>query len=394
MKILLVSKDDIGGIGQVCIGLMNSLKALGHECHMLVLEKHTDHPDIEQYGDWRWRLAKIPSGLLCRYGFTVTRRDKARRLGGAIPTSVVNLMKSPWVEWADVVHLHHVTDYIDYPSFFSGIGNKPVTITVHDKNLFYGLAYYEFQLQREHPLERYYAEVKCKALSQAGNLGIILGSEYFVKEFGGHKILEGRDVRVIPNAVDTTLYKPIPKAEARQRLGLSADDILIAFAAVYMSEERKGIDKLSEAVSRIGNPRIKIVAAGNNIHHRSWPNVIEMGYKETAESLCEVFSAADCFAMPSMEEAFGMTPLMAMACGRPVVAFPVGCAAELINAQNGVVCSDFTVEALEAGITTLMSRSYDAAVIRQDMKNRFSPEKIAKQYCSLYHDLMKKESVI
>lgn len=46
-----------------------------------------------------------------------------------------------------------------------------------------------------------------------------------------------------------------------------------------MSEQRKGLDKLSEAVSRIGNPRLKIVAAGNNIHHRSWPNVIEMGFK-------------------------------------------------------------------------------------------------------------------
>ena len=91
MKILLVSKDDIGGIGQVCIDLMRSLKALGHECHMLVLNKYTQNDDIERYGYLRWRLAKMPSGLLCRYGFVVTRRNKARRLGGGIPTSVVNL---------------------------------------------------------------------------------------------------------------------------------------------------------------------------------------------------------------------------------------------------------------------------------------------------------------
>jgi len=394
MKILLVSKDDIGGIGQVCIGLMNSLKALGHECHMLVLEKHTDHPDIEQYGYWRWLLAKIPSGLLCRYGFTVTRRNKARRLGGAIPTSVVNLMKSPWVEWADVVHLHHVTDYIDYPSFFGGIGQKTVVMTLHDENFFYGLAYYECQLQKEHPLERYYAEVKRKALAQAQNMGVVLLSEYFREKFKDHALLQGRDVRVINNAVDTTVYKPIPKAEARQRLGLNDDDILIAFTATYVSEQRKGLDKLSEAVSRIGNPRMKIVAVGNNIHHRLWPNVIEMGYKATAEALCEVLSAADFFALPSTEEAFGLTPLQAMACGLPVVAFPVSGTSELITALNGIRCRDFSIESLQAGITTLMNRSYDTAAIRQDMKNRFSPEKIAQQYCSLYHDLMKKESVI
>ena len=399
MKILFVSKDDIGGIGQVCLDMMHALKASGHECHMLVLEKHTDDPDIEQYGYWRWRLAKMPSGLLCRYGFTVTRRNKARRLGGAIPTSVVNLLKSPWVRWADVVHLHHVADYIDYPSFFGSIGQKPVVMTLHDENFFYGLAYYEQQRQREHPLERYYAEVKRKAFAQAQNMGVVLLSEYFREKFKGNTLLRGHDVRVINNAVDTTVYKPIPKTEARRRLGLSADDTLIAFTAYYLHDTRKGLDKLSKAVSqiasqqvgdRIDNPRINILAAGNNIHHRTWPNVIEMGFKSTPEALCEMLSAADFFAMPSMQEAFALSPMQAMACGLPVVAFPVSGTAELINEQNGVVCSDFTVEALEAGITTLMSRSYDAAVIRQDMKNRFSPEKIAQQYCCLYGELSKR----
>lgn len=394
MKILLVSKDDIGGIGQVCIDLMRSLKALGHECHMLVLNKYTRNDDIECYGHWRWRIAKMPSMLLCRYGFKVTRYNKARRLGGGIPTSVVNLMHSRWVKWADIVHLNNIADYIDYPSFFGSIGNKPVAITVHDENFFYGLAYYEDHLQREHPLERYYAELKRKAFSQAQNMGIVLLSNYFRNKFNGNQLLEGRDVRVINNAVDTKIYHSIPKAEARRRLGLSTDDTLIAFCAYIVSEQRKGLDKLSEAVARIGNPQIKIVAVGSNIHHRQWPNVIEMGFKETADALCEVFSAADFFAFPSMQEAFGLTPLMAMACGLPVVAFPVGCTSELINEINGVVCRDFTVEALQEGIVTLMSRNYDATTIRQDMINRFSPKVIAERYCSLYSDLQKRQSEV
>ena len=163
-------------------------------------------------------------------------------------------------------------------------------------------------MHHEHPLEHYYAELKRKALSQSKNLGIVLGSEFFLNKFGGHELLKGRDVRVINNAVDTTIYRPIPKTDARRLLGLNKDETLIAFAACIMSEQRKGLDKLSEAVNRIDNPRIKIVAVGNNIHHRSWPNVIEMGFKDTAESLCEVFSACDFFAMPSMQE--GITMLM------------------------------------------------------------------------------------
>ena len=299
-------------------------------------------------------------------------------------------MHSRWVEWADVIHLHHVGDYIDYPSFFGGIGRKPVVMTLHDENFFYGLAYYESHLQREHPLERYYAELKRKAFAQAQNMGIVLLSEYFREKFHGHQLLQGNEVRVINNAVDTTVYKPIPKTDARQRLGLSTDDTLIVFSAFVVSDQRKGLDKLSEAVARIGNPRIRIVAAGQNIHHRSWPNVIEMGYKATAEALCEVLSAADFFALPSSQEAFALAPMQALACGLPVVAFPVSGTAELINERNGVVCRDFTVEALQEGITTLMGRPYDGAAIRQDMVNRFSPEVIARKYCCLYHDLMQR----
>jgi len=374
----------------MCIGLMSSLKALGHECHMLVLNKYTQNDDIERYGYLRWRLAKMPSGLLWRYGFAVTRRNKARRLGGGIPTSAVNLMRSRWVEWADVIHLHHVGDYIDYPSFFGGIGRKPVVMTLHDENFFYGLAYYEFHLQREHPLERYYAELKRKAFSQAGNMGIVLLSEFFKEKFDGHELLDGRDVRVINNAVDTATYRPVPRTEARRRLGLSSDDTLIAFTSTSISDPRKGLDLLSEAVGRIGNPRLKIVAMGHNNAHRSWPNVIEMGYKATAEALCEVLSAADFFALPSSQEAFALSPMQALACGLPVVAFPVSGTAELINERNGVVCRDFTVEALQEGITTLMGRPYDGAAIRRDMVNRFSPEVIARKYCCLYHDLMQR----
>lgn len=115
-----------------------------------------------------------------------------------------------------------------------------------------------------------------------------------------------------------------------------------------------------------------------------------MGYKATADALCEVFSAADFFALPSMQEAFALTPMQAMACGLPVVAFPVSGTPELINEINGVVCSDFTVEALQEGIMTLMSRNYDAATIRQDMVNRFSPIDIAERYCCLYNDLIQR----
>ena len=260
--------------------------------------------------------------------------------------------------------------------------------TLNDESLFYGLAAFEGNRHPNHPLEQHYAEVKRRAVAQARNLTFVPVSEYLMQKFNDHELFRGRDIRVINNTADTNLYHPIPKTEARQRLGISEEDTLIAFSAFIASDPRKGLDKLSEAVSRIGDPHMKIVAVGKNIHHRSWPNVIEMGFKDTAESLCEVFSACDIFAMPSMQEAFALTPMQAMACGLPVVAFPVSGTSELINDANGVICRDYTVDSLVEGLKTIMSRKYDANAIRQDMKNRFSPTIIAQKYIKIYKSLL------
>ena len=105
---------------------------------------------------------------------------------------------------------------------------------------------------------------------------------------------------------------------------------------------------------------------------------------EDMNILSELISSADYFAMPSSHEAFAQSPMEAMACGLPVVAFPVSGTKELINESNGSICSDFTVAALSDGIKQLMSRTYNPTQIRNDVMNRFSPSVIAKQYICYY----------
>ena len=61
----------------------------------------------------------------------------------------------------------------------------------------------------------------------------------------------------------------------------------------------------------------------------------------------------------------------------------------MINKDNGVVCSDFTVEALVEGMKLAMSRTYYPERIREDVINRFSYDKIAKQYLDLYYSILK-----
>ena len=96
--------------------------------------------------------------------------------------------------------------------------------------------------------------------------------------------------------------------------------------------------------------------------------------------------------LSSFEESFGQTPLEAMACGVPVIAFPCGVTKELINEANGVRCKNFTVGALVEGIQVAMSRQYDGEAIRKDVAERFSYDRIGRQYLELYRNILEKEA--
>jgi glycosyltransferase involved in cell wall biosynthesis len=66
------------------------------------------------------------------------------------------------------------------------------------------------------------------------------------------------------------------------------------------------------------------------------------------------------------EEDFGIVPLEAQACGRPVVALGRGGALETVVAgETGILVSDSTAEAFADGIAQALDRSFDAGVIRR-----------------------------
>ena len=75
------------------------------------------------------------------------------------------------------------------------------------------------------------------------------------------------------------------------------------------------------------------------------------------------------------EEDFGIVPVEAQACGRPVVALGRGGALEtVIDGENGVLFAEPTVEALAAALNRLASLRFDSAAIARSAE-RFSRER-------------------
>ena len=130
-----------------------------------------------------------------------------------------------------------------------------------------------------------------------------------------------REAEVIYPPVDAGLYRPA---------GEPGDYYLVVSAfAPY-----KRVDLAVEAFSRLGRP-LKVVGTGQDfvrVRAMGGPNVEFLGWQDDA-ALARLYAGCRAFVFPG-EEDFGITPLEAQACGRPVIAYGAGGALETVAGLN------------------------------------------------------------
>jgi len=221
-------------------------------------------------------------------------------------------------------------------------------------------------------------------------------------------------IRVVPCGVDIKLFKPIPPAEARARLGLPSDHQMVLF--VGRVEPLKGIDTLLRAmallvrdlpdwqrrlcVSIIGGDAAANSAAVNEEMKRLKRLRAELGISDLVvflgaqdqDALNVYYSAAEVLVMPSHYESFGMVALEAMACGTPVIASKVGGLA--FTVQDGVTgfhVPDRDPEALAARISlTLRDPDLRHRLGQQAAQwaQRYNWPAVASQIVALYDQFL------
>lgn len=165
--------------------------------------------------------------------------------------------------------------------------------------------------------------------------------------------------------------------------------ILVHTPLYPMDKERKGLRELIKALEiiNLNNCTILCIGAGE-LPVKTKINVIKAGTVNSNRLMSILYSCADYFVMPSYQEGFAQTPMEAMACGTPVIAFPCSGAEELITDACGVISKDFTIEALVCAIRQAMQTTYDRAAVRESVVTRFNYDIIAKKYIHLYETIM------
>ena len=404
MKVLHINTFQMGGAGLCALRIGRATQKLGIEVKFLVAygeefdNVYRIKPDFSIWNiNGFFRKVKTLMIKMYLWQGVETQRYIISQLYGerlfSVPRSEYqSLAEHPLVQEADIIHLHWVAGFVDYPTFFEKV-DKPIVWTIHDENPGLGGLHYTIwgvSLNKKMmKVERRFVQTKKKALKKAHTLNLVAISSEMKNFLENNEVLHGFPVTLIHNGIDGNMFVPYDRLDVRKRLDLNNDGIVILFTAYYITEDRKGLSDLLSALEILHIESLTLICIGKyTLLPKTSIDIRCVGQINDSRVLSEYYSAADYFCMPSYQEAFAQTPMEAMACGTPVISYPCSGARDLINENNGVVCSDFTVHALCEGIKKAMSMHYDRKIIRENLLKRFSYETIAKQYINLYNQVL------
>ena len=418
MKVLMLSSDDIApGAARGAYRLHKGLQKIGLDSQMLVQTKQSDDrtvigtPDSSGIGKVIAGSRRTLDPLPLKF---YPNRDRntyfsLQWLPDNIASKVTQL--DP-----DLISLHFINyGYLQIETLAKL--NKPLVWTLRDMWSFTGGCHYSGDCDRyttscgacpqlgsskNWDLSRWVWQRKAKAWKNL-NLTIVALSSWIGKCAKSSSLFKDLRIEVIPNCIDTHRYKPINQKVAREQLNLPQDKKLVFFgAAKATSDKRKGFDLLQKALQYLSksgyHDELELVIFGAS----RLDNPPEFGFQEhylgrfgDDLSLTLIYSAADVFVAPSIQEAFGSTALEALACGVPCVGFDIGGIPDMIEHQkNGYLAQPFKIEDLARGITWVLENeerhqklSYRA---REKVEQEFSQEIPALRYSSLFNEILEK----
>lgn len=347
MKYLFInSVAGFGSTGRIAAEKCRELMAQGHECVLAYGRDKANCDDIPTVcigSKMAYTLHGLESRLLDDQGFG--SRGATRR----------------FLHWVreydpDVIWLHNLHGYyLNLEQLFGYLKTcgKPIFWTLHDCWSFTGHCAY-FDYVRCHkwktgchhcPQKKTYPasllldgsrrnwEKKRELFTGIPNLTLITPSQWLAGRVR-EGILGDYPVEVVYNTINTEIFKPTP-SDFREKYGLSDKKILLGVASVW--EERKGL-KDFVALSGLLDDSWKIVLVGlTRDQQKTLPgSILALPRTNSMEDLARIYTAADVYVSPSVEETFGMTAMEARACGTEAIVYKDTACEEVVNQFGGI----------------------------------------------------------
>lgn len=164
-----------------------------------------------------------------------------------------------------------------------------------------------------------------------------------------HRFFGRSDIPVIPNATDTSRFNPAARSarqtESRHNFDFAGTDFVVLL--IGNDWKKKGLDCLLRAAALLPDLPLRLLVVGTDDAGIYRSAIAELRledrvrFEQPSPDVLRFYAAADLYAAPSLEDAFNLPVLEAMACGLPVVASAsAGVAQFLQNGTNGFILQD------------------------------------------------------
>lgn len=409
MKVLQINRTDIsGGAARAAYRLHHALREYGINSQMLVNSSFSGDSTVHGPESIEGKALAMTRSYFGRLVKFVHKTDNPVIHSPA-------LLPSRWPgrlnrSDADILHLHWIAGEM---LSIADIGRlqKPIVWTLHDMWAFCGAEHYTTdhrwrdgytRLNRPDTESGFDINLwtwRRKQRRWKGKMYFVTPSRWLADCVRNSALLAHQPVRVIPNALNTELWRPVEKSVARDLLGLPTDVPLVMFGAMGGTKDlRKGYDLLKEALKSLREDMVDLQLVifgqlppadppdlGFPIHYT--------GHLHDDLSLRLYYSAADALVIPSRQDNLPNTGVEALACATPVVAFDVGGMADIVaHKHSGYLAQAFDTSDLARGLCWVLSdrcRHEDLCqASRQRAVECFSHPVVARQYSDLYQEVL------
>lgn len=412
MRPLLINTQDIsGGAAIAAYRLHNGLLSIGIPSLIYVQKKIGTDPTIisshqvfgKIYSTIRSRFDRSPT-------FFYRNRDPALWSPAWLPNLAIKKIAriNP-----DIVHLHWICGgFLPIPEIQKIL--KPIIWTFHDMWPMTGGCHYtgdceKYQChcgacpflgsQSNNDLSAWVWKRKMRYWKDL-DLTIVTPSNWLAQCAKKSALFHKQSIEVIPNCLNTSQFAPVDKTIARTRLSLPLNKNLILFGAINATtDKRKGFSLLKESLKNLSDDcdyrNTDIVLFGNLDEAEKCEIKMEihsLGRIPDDATLSFVYSAADVFIAPSLQENLSNTVMESLACGTPVVAFNIGGMPDMIDhKRNGYLAKPFECQDLAEGIVWVLEDDEKCLQLSESARKKvlenYESTNIAHRYLNLYEKI-------
>lgn len=306
----------------------------------------------------------------------------------------------------DLIHLHNLhCHYMNVDILFNYIKEQkiPVVWTLHDCWSFTGwCAHFDYagcekwkthcdkcELKHSYPFTWFFDrsselyDKKKKAFCGVDNLTIVTPSQWLANKVKD-SYLRNYPVRVINNGIDLNIFKPT-NSSFRKDYNLEGQKIVLAIANGFT--KNKGIDFILKLPENLPATYTVMIVGANPAQCKGFNGIVIERTNDTRE-LAKIYSAADVFINPTLEDTFPTTNLESLACGTPVITYQTGGSPESIITYTGIVVEKGNEKEFIHAILDIVKDDTISYACRNHALQSFDKKERYNDYINLYKTII------